>query len=126
MLVRQAVTGARGGVAALLVAKPRRIGGCRQPCLPARAMVVQQLHSSCHARLLVNDHHYRTVWWGTKDQQDTGDSHTVSMIEQRRLPHNFEVVELSNYVETAAAIKTMVVRGAGAFHFLSRSINVLE
>ena len=36
------------------------------------------------------------------------------MIEQRLLPHRFEVVSMRTHVETAAAIRDMVVRGAGA------------
>ena len=39
---------------------------------------------------------------------------TVLLIEQRLLPHRFEVVETADFKETAAAITDMVVRGAGA------------
>jgi len=38
----------------------------------------------------------------------------VRLIEQRLLPHEFKIVPARNYVETARAIKDMVVRGAGA------------
>lgn len=38
----------------------------------------------------------------------------VRLIEQRLLPHRFEIVGTKNYVDTARAIKDMVVRGAGA------------
>jgi methylthioribose-1-phosphate isomerase len=48
---------------------------------------------------------YRTVW-------AEGDS--VKMINQTLLPHRFEIVELSNHRQTAEAIRTMIVRGAGA------------
>lgn len=38
----------------------------------------------------------------------------VKMVDQRKLPHSFEVITLENHLETAKAIKTMVTRGAGA------------
>jgi methylthioribose-1-phosphate isomerase len=38
----------------------------------------------------------------------------VLLIEQRLLPHEFRVVATRTYAETAAAIRDMVVRGAGA------------
>lgn len=38
----------------------------------------------------------------------------VHLIEQRLLPHRFEVLRTRTYAETAAAIRDMVVRGAGA------------
>ena len=39
---------------------------------------------------------------------------SVVLIEQRLLPHQFKRVSTHNYRDTAAAIKDMVVRGAGA------------
>ena len=50
---------------------------------------------------------YRTV---TFDR----DRNTVNLIEQRLLPHEFRIVKSSDYSSTAAAIRDMVVRGAGA------------
>ena len=38
----------------------------------------------------------------------------VLLIEQRLLPHEFKVVPMRNYEETATAITDMIVRGAGA------------
>jgi len=38
----------------------------------------------------------------------------VCLIEQRLLPHEFKIVTTQNFRETAAAIRDMVVRGAGA------------
>jgi S-methyl-5-thioribose-1-phosphate isomerase len=38
----------------------------------------------------------------------------VKMINQPLLPHKFEISQLNTYRETAVAIQTMVVRGAGA------------
>lgn len=49
----------------------------------------------------------RTVDYRARD-------HAVLLIEQRRLPHHFTRVATRDYRETAAAIRDMVVRGAGA------------
>lgn len=38
----------------------------------------------------------------------------VLLVEQRLLPHQFKVAAMADYRETAAAIRDMVVRGAGA------------
>jgi methylthioribose-1-phosphate isomerase len=50
---------------------------------------------------------YRTVSF------DAGRSEVV-LIEQRLLPHSFEIFRTRDFHETACAIKDMVVRGAGA------------
>lgn len=50
---------------------------------------------------------YRTV---TFDAQ----RNAVLLIEQRLLPHEFKIVAARNFRETAAAIRDMIVRGAGA------------
>lgn len=39
---------------------------------------------------------------------------TVKMIDQRLLPHRFEIIALSHHMETAQAIRDMATRGAGA------------
>ena len=41
-------------------------------------------------------------------------ANAVVLVEQRLLPHRFELVRTRTYVETSVAIKDMVVRGAGA------------
>lgn len=41
-------------------------------------------------------------------------SNEVLLIEQRLLPHTFELFRTKDFTQTAAAIKEMVVRGAGA------------
>jgi S-methyl-5-thioribose-1-phosphate isomerase len=51
--------------------------------------------------------HYRTV---TFDRA----RNSVLLIEQRLLPHEFKIVAAKNFRETAAAIRDMIVRGAGA------------
>ena len=53
----------------------------------------------------INNKHYRTVWM---------ENGVVKLINQILLPHKFEISACKNYKETAQAIKTMVVRGAGA------------
>jgi len=51
--------------------------------------------------------HYRTVSFDAEKNE-------VLLIEQRLLPHEFKVVAMGDYKETARAIKDMIVRGAGA------------
>ena len=55
--------------------------------------------------MLINNINYRTVW-----MQDA----SVYMINQLLLPFKFEIYQSKNHIETANAIKTMVVRGAPA------------
>jgi S-methyl-5-thioribose-1-phosphate isomerase len=55
--------------------------------------------------MLVNGKHYRTVWM---------EGRSVKMINQLVLPYRFEIVAFNDYIQTADAIKNMVVRGAGA------------
>src|SRR5437660_10508516 len=51
--------------------------------------------------------HYRTVTFNPSENE-------VLLIEQRLLPHRFEIFHARNFKETATAIRDMVVRGAGA------------
>src|SRR5271170_6241882 len=51
--------------------------------------------------------HFRTV---TFDRTQNA----VRLIEQRLLPHEFKIVAAKNFHATAAAIRDMIVRGAGA------------
>jgi S-methyl-5-thioribose-1-phosphate isomerase len=51
--------------------------------------------------------HYRTVAFDRA-------RNAVLLIEQRLLPHEFKIVAAKNFRETAAAIRDMIVRGAGA------------
>jgi len=53
----------------------------------------------------VNGKDYRTVWMEDKE---------LKLINQTLLPHKFEIYTCKNHEETAKAIKTMIVRGAGA------------
>ena len=55
--------------------------------------------------MLINNKNYRTVW-----MQDN----CVYLINQQLLPHKFEIYQSKNYIDTANAIKTMIVRGAPA------------
>ena len=51
--------------------------------------------------------HFRTVTFNSAEN-------SVRLIEQRLLPHEFKIIGTKNYRETAAAIRDMIVRGAGA------------
>lgn len=51
--------------------------------------------------------HFRTVAFDSK-------RNSVLLIEQRLLPHEFKIVATRNFLETATAIRDMIVRGAGA------------
>jgi len=53
----------------------------------------------------VNGKHFKTVWL---------EGSTVYLIEQNLLPFEFKIFEAKTYLETCKAIKTMLVRGAGA------------
>jgi len=53
----------------------------------------------------VNNINYRTVWM---------ENNSVMLIEQNLLPFEFKIYESKNYQTTCNAIKTMIVRGAGA------------
>ncbi len=53
----------------------------------------------------VNGIHHRTIWM---------EGNIVRMIDQPALPHAFRIVDLPTHLHTADAIRTMVVRGAGA------------
>lgn len=55
----------------------------------------------------VGDKHYRTIW------QEKGNAEVVKVIDQRWLPHQFIVEDLSTVDQTVKAIGDMHVRGAG-------------
>jgi len=55
--------------------------------------------------MLVQGKTYRSVWM---------EGPVVKMVDQRLLPHRFEILECPTYRETAQAIRTMAIRGAGA------------
>lgn len=54
----------------------------------------------------VNGRHYQTIW--VKE----GDDSIVQTIDQRVLPHQFEIVDLKTCDDAVHAIKDMIVRGA--------------
>ena len=54
----------------------------------------------------VNGQHYHTIW--VKEDDDS----IVQTIDQRVLPHQFEIVDLNTCDDTVTAIKDMTVRGA--------------
>jgi methylthioribose-1-phosphate isomerase len=53
----------------------------------------------------VNGQHYRTV---------ALENGVVNLINQPLLPHHFEIIPMRTHIDTARAISTMIVRGAGA------------
>ena len=55
----------------------------------------------------VDGRSYRTIW--VKE----GDRTKVSIIDQRKLPYRFEIIDLSTVTDCVRAIKEMYVRGAG-------------
>ncbi len=55
--------------------------------------------------MLVEGSPFRTVWL---------DGSTVKLIDQPALPHRFAIVDMPTHRDTARAIQTMIVRGAGA------------
>ncbi len=55
----------------------------------------------------VNSKYYKTIWLDDNDQK------SVSIIDQRYLPHQFVVEKLTSLVDLITAIKEMHVRGAG-------------
>lgn len=55
--------------------------------------------------MLVDGVHHRTVWM---------EGNLVKMIDQPKLPHQFAIATLPHHTDTARAIQTMIVRGAGA------------
>ena len=48
---------------------------------------------------------FRTIWPGS-------DAVSVQIIDQTRLPHDFEIISIKTASEAARAIKDMQVRGA--------------
>ena len=60
-----------------------------------------------NVRLGKSTQHFRTVTFNAVTNR-------VVLIEQRLLPHQFKLIETSDFWETARAIRDMVVRGAGA------------
>ncbi|MDR0303404.1 MAG: S-methyl-5-thioribose-1-phosphate isomerase [Chitinispirillales bacterium] len=57
--------------------------------------------------MLVNGKHYRTIWLNPSDDK------AVSIIDQTKLPHSFETIDLRSVEDFRRAIKDMWVRGAG-------------
>jgi methylthioribose-1-phosphate isomerase len=57
----------------------------------------------------INNEKFRTIW--PNDAKNLN-AVTVSIIDQTKLPHAFEIVEISNLQQMVNAIKTMQVRGA--------------
>lgn len=61
--------------------------------------------------MLVNHLQYRTIWPSVSKHQ-TDAIKIVEVIDQTRLPHAFELVQIYDWQQMVVAIKTMQVRGA--------------
>ncbi len=57
--------------------------------------------------MMVDQQHYRTIWLKGDDAR------VVQVIDQTRLPHAFEILDLHTVAEACLAIRHMTVRGAG-------------
>ncbi len=55
----------------------------------------------------VNGKHYRTIWINEEDAS------LVQVINQQKLPHQFEIMDLRTVEDFRVAIKDMYIRGAG-------------
>jgi methylthioribose-1-phosphate isomerase len=55
----------------------------------------------------IQGHHYRTIW------EEAGEPGVVQIINQCRLPHSFEVLDLITVEDFRRAIADMQIRGAG-------------
>lgn len=55
--------------------------------------------------MLIEGKQYRTIWM---------EGRVIKTIEQRKLPHSFEIVDITTWQEVYEAIKTMIIRGAPA------------
>ena len=55
----------------------------------------------------VNGKHYRTIWLDEKDNS------IIHIINQQKLPHIFEIMDLKSVKDFEIAIKDMYIRGAG-------------
>lgn len=55
--------------------------------------------------MLINGKHYRTIWMKRN---------SIYIIDQRLLPHQFKLIKLKAIDQVCNAIKTMMIRGAGA------------
>ena len=53
----------------------------------------------------IQNKNYRTIWY---------EDNVVKIINQKLLPYKFNIVDLKNHLETADAIKSMLIRGAPA------------
>lgn len=54
----------------------------------------------------IEGNHYQTIW------KKEGSSNVIQVIDQRVLPHQFVIQDISNVQEAATAISDMIVRGA--------------
>lgn len=58
--------------------------------------------------MIVNQQHYRSIWPVFADDKPQ----SVRIIDQTKLPHQFEIIDINHINKMVSAIKTMKVRGA--------------
>ncbi len=81
---------------------------CHVSCVMCHAKsIIRTLQDKTVIPMNVYGKHYRTIWL----KED--DPNIVQIIDQRHLPHQFVIEDLTTVDEVAAAIKEMHVRGAG-------------
>jgi len=56
--------------------------------------------------MLIDNIHYQTIWL------DEHNASQINVIDQRKLPHKFEIAKLTNVADVAHSITDMAVRGA--------------
>lgn len=79
----------------------------RGPWKSWRSFRIMWLRFPLEGSMNVGDTHYRTIW------VKKGDSRTIQIIDQSKLPFRFEIKDLHTLEDVAEAIKDMYVRGAG-------------
>ena len=73
--------------------------------LPSPFFFLHSIDVDCDVN--VGEKHFRTIWL------KPGDDRVVQLIEQRFLPHQFVIEDISTVAQMATAIRDMHVRGAG-------------
>jgi methylthioribose-1-phosphate isomerase len=79
----------------------------RPPLFACSASTTAFIVSAMNVTVRGRTRAYRTVTFDPR-------ANAVRLVEQRLLPHEFRIVSTRDFRETAAAIRDMVVRGAGA------------
>src|SRR4051812_44096738 len=89
----------------------------RNACSAAHRPLVLKSRSKAskadeNASMKIAGTHYRTIWPLFAQGGEPGSTAKVRVIDQTRLPFTFATLDLTSGDDAAAAIRTMVVRGA--------------